>query len=198
MNVKHVVTGYDFAFGKGRGGSGTFLTEKARALNFGFTAHPRVFDATGQTISTSAIRTMLAQGRLADARAMLGHPYQIAGHVQHGEKRGRTLGFPTINLSLARRFKPRLGVYAGRVMFEDGPMRYDAAISIGSKPTFGRVEPLLEAHCFGLAHEVYGRLARVELVQFLRDEESFPDAGALVERMKEDCARAAQLLKHHA
>ncbi len=194
LAVKHVVTGYNFAFGKNRQGDCLFLTEKAQALNFGFTAHPQVMLEDGGTISTSALRGLLSEGRVKQAATLLGKPYSICGHVVHGEKRGRELGFPTINLSLKKRFRPRYGIYACRVRFSGETKAYDAVASLGVRPTFNHTEPLLEAHCFDMNHEVYGKLAHVELVEFIRDEVKFENVVALEKQMHEDAKQAKSLL----
>lgn len=192
LGVTHVVTGYNFAFGKGRAGNTQFLTEKARALNFGFTAHAQINTSTGKTISSSAIRAALTEGDTRTASAMLGRPYAISGHVLHGEKRGRTIGFPTLNLSLADLFKPRFGVYAARVVIDGA--RYNAVANLGIKPTFGTHAPLLEAHCFDFAREVYGKEARVQLVEFIREEQKFASLDALKHQIAKDGERAKELL----
>lgn len=197
LHVKHVVTGYDFAFGKGRSGNSQFLTEKARALNFGFTAHAQVLAADGNPVSSSAIRACLTEGNITTATAMLGHRYYITGHVQHGEKRGRTLGYPTLNLSLKKRFRPRFGVYAARVHLTGEPTVWEAVASIGVKPTFGETEPLLEAHCFGMNKDVYGRYAQIELVTHLRDEKKFATPDALIAAMRDDAQQAKEILARH-
>lgn len=195
LEVKHVVTGYNFAFGKGRGGDSLFLTEKARALNFGFTAHPQVMSPTGDTISSSAIRTLLSDGHVHQATSMLGRPYEICGHVIRGAQRGRTLGFPTLNLSLKKLFKPRFGVYACRVHLSGGHNAYDAVANIGIKPTFSADTPLLEVHAFGMTGDAYGRLARVELIEFLREEKKFDGPDALKKQIANDCVRAQNILQ---
>jgi len=194
LGVKHVVTGYDFAFGKNRAGDGQFLTERARALNFGFTAHAQEKTDTAQVISSSAIREFIANGNLAKATEMLGHSYAIRGHVQHGEKRGRAIGYPTLNLSLKKLFKPRFGVYAARVQIAGNSRSLDAVVNIGVKPTFGISEALLEAHCFDLSGELYGKLITVELLSFLRDETKFSSLEELKEQIALDAQQAKEIL----
>jgi len=194
LAVTHIVTGYNFAFGKGRAGDTQFLTEKARALNFGFTAHAQINTREGKTISSTAIRQALKEGDMPAAAAMLGRLYAVCGHVAHGEKRGRQLGFPTLNLPMSGLFKPRFGVYAARVRLQGDGRLYNAVANIGIKPTFGVSAPLLEAHCFGLAHEVYGRYATVELTAFIREERKFPSLEALKIQIAEDGKKAEALL----
>ena len=192
LRVRHVVTGQNFAFGKGRGGGSDFLTEQAHAHGFGFTACAQLTDAQGHMISSSAIRTALKDGDLKTARAMLGDDYGIAGHVIHGEKRGRTIGFPTMNLALKKRFIPRKGVYAATLKVAGE--RYDAVVNIGIKPTFGSHAPLLEAHAFGLEGDMYGRYACITLKAFLRDEMRYESLDLLKAQITHDASLARQLL----
>ena len=121
LSVRHVVTGYNFAFGKGRQGNTEFLDKTAAALGIGYTACPPVYDAQGEPVSSSAIRAALAAGDMEKASFLLGRPYAVTGRVQRGERRGRKLGFPTANLSLDRLFKPRLGIYAARISVIPSP-----------------------------------------------------------------------------
>ncbi len=201
LGVRHVVTGYNFAFGKGRAGDTEFLASEARKLGFGFTAVPPVKDPGGAVISSTAIRAALAEGDLEKASHMLGRPYQIAGHVRHGDKRGRQLGFPTANLGLGKLFKPRLGVYAARL--HDGNTWHEAVVNIGIRPTFSPSEPLLEAHVLssGKALEnpdLYGRFVRVELMDFIRDEKKFEGLEALKTQIGRDCDEARARLSRRS
>jgi riboflavin kinase / FMN adenylyltransferase len=107
LQVAHVVTGYDFAFGKGRQGSTAFLAQMAQSLGFGFTAHPPVHDDQGAVISSSAIREALAQGDAGKAARQLGRPYQISGRVRRGDRRGTVMGYPTANVAMSGLLKPR-------------------------------------------------------------------------------------------
>jgi len=192
LAVKHVVTGYNFAFGKGRGGTTDFLETQAHQFGFGFTACPPVAGAGDQIISSSAIRQLLTAGEVGEAVALLGHPYVIEGKVRKGQQRGRTIGFPTANLSLGRLFKPRYGVYAVRAKIGRG--RYNGIANIGIKPTLGGSEPLLEVHVFGLNRELYGERLRVECVAFIRDERKFDSLDALKTQITLDCQQARKML----
>jgi riboflavin kinase/FMN adenylyltransferase len=193
LQASHVVTGYNFAFGKGRGGDTKALGDAARSRGFGFTAISAVQDA-GHTVSSSAIRESLARGDVAAASAMLGRPYRISGRVRRGQQRGRTLGFPTANLSLSGLFKPRFGVYAVRVEFNDGTCCPGVA-NLGIKPTFSATEPLLEVHFFDMDRVCYGQMIHVELVQFIRDEQKFAQLEALRAQIAEDCKTAKTFLR---
>jgi riboflavin kinase/FMN adenylyltransferase len=193
LSVRHVVTGTNFAFGHNRQGNTEFLDKTAALLGMGYTACPPVFDAEGKPISSSAIRTALAAGDVKKAAALLGRPYRISGHVQRGDGRGRTLGFPTANLSLGHLFKPRFGIYAVRIAIENDGWNNGVA-SLGVKPMFGAHDPLLEAHLFDRNDELYGRRIRVELASFIRDEQRFDDVEALKQQMAEDSRRAREEL----
>jgi riboflavin kinase/FMN adenylyltransferase len=192
LAAKHVVTGYNFAFGKGRGGGTDFLETQAHRLGFGFTACPAVKNASGEAISSSAIRQLLAGGKVGEAAALMGRPYAVEGHVRRGQQRGRTIGFPTANLPLERLFKPRFGVYAVRVGVSDAV--YNGVANIGIKPTVGGTAPLLEAHIFDRDIDLYGQRIAVECVDFIRDEKKFDSLEALKSQITMDCRRAKELL----
>lgn len=195
LAVKHVVTGYNFAFGKARLGDTDFLSLRGHHLGFGYTACPPVEDADAQVISSSAIRQLLSEGNIRKATALLGAPYCIEGRVRKGEQRGRTLGFPTANIALNRLFKPRLGVYAVRVTFEGESQAYEGVANIGIKPTFSGNEALLEVHIFDMNRDLYGVCVRVECVEFIRDERRFESVEALKEQIAHDCQHAKERLK---
>jgi riboflavin kinase / FMN adenylyltransferase len=192
LGVRHVVTGYNFAFGKGREGNTEFLDKTAAALGMGYTACP-LQDAAGEAVSSSDIRAALAGGDVKKAATLLGRPYAISGRVRRGEGRGKKLGFPTANLSLDQLFKPRLGIYAARIAVEDGAWLPGVA-SIGVNPTFGIYNPLLEAHLFDRKDDLYGKRLRVQLTGFIRDEQRFDDVEALKRQMAQDCKRAKEML----
>ena len=189
--VKHVVTGYNFAFGKDRGGHTDYLSMKGQECGFGTTACPPV-EMDGRVISSSAIRQLLAAGEIRKAAASLGHPYVIEGRVRYGQQRGRTLGFPTANLPLNRLFKPRYGVYAVRVPINK-KMHHGVA-NIGIKPTVGGDVPLLEVHLFDFNGIIYGKRIEVECVDFIRQERKFDSLDALKEQIILDCEQARKIL----
>ncbi len=195
LGARHIVTGYNFAFGKGREGNAEFLAEEAARHAMSFTAIAPVLGAHGQPVSSSAIRTLLSLGNMESAAAMLGRPYRMSGHVKKGEQRGRALGFPTANLSLGKLFVPKLGIYAARVWFGNEAQPYDAVASIGTNPTFGGTEALLEVHIFDSSRMCYGHRLHVELLAFMRDEAKFPDAESLRVQMGKDCADARAVLQ---
>lgn len=193
LAAKHVVTGYNFAFGKGRSGNVEFLQNAAKQYNFGFTACKPVHGAQGEVVSSSAIRTHLAAGEIHEAAALLGHPYVIRGRVRHGDKRGRELGFPTANIAIDFLFKPRFGIYAVRASL-DGKRWHDAVASLGIRPTFSDSKPLLEVYVFDMDQNLYGQPLYVEFADFIRDEIRFDDLSALRAQIEADCGEAKRLL----
>ena len=191
LGVRHVVVGADFRFGKGRAGDAAMLKALGAAAGFGVTAAPLVSDAGGDYSST-AIRQALVDGRPEEAARILGHWHRIEGVVEHGEKRGRALGFPTANLSLAGLHLPRLGVYAVLVDVLTGSHRgrYGGAASIGVRPTFGENQPNLEVYLLDFAGDLYGERLSVALVAWLRPELRFDGTAPLVAQMAEDVREA--------
>jgi riboflavin kinase/FMN adenylyltransferase len=195
LRAKHVLTGYNFAFGKGRTGNTEFLARETETLGIGFTAMPEVKDGTS-TISTSAIRAALAQGDVARASQMLGHNYTLEGHVMHGNKRGKTIGFPTANLAVHHLAVPRLGVYAVRAILEN--TTYDGVANIGIKPTFDGKIPMLETHIFNFNQSIYGRRLCVEFMDFIRPEKKFENLDDLRRQIDADAHIAKEKLKEYA
>lgn len=192
LGVRHVSVGADFRFGHGRAGDAVLLERLGPTSGFGVTIVPLVCDALGDYSST-AIRKALTDGRPEEAARILGHSHRIEGVVQHGDKRGRTLGFPTANIVLDGLHLPRLGVYAVRIQVLDGPHAgtYDGVASIGVRPTFGGGKaPNLEVMLFDFSGDLYGATLSVGLVAFLRPELAFPSAEALVAQMHADVAEA--------
>lgn len=195
LGVSHVVVGSDFCFGKARAGKAQDLVALGQTFGFAVTVAELVQQG-GVEISSTAIRTALAEGRPRDAAAMLGHWHRIDGEVIHGEKRGRTLGYPTANMSVAGLHLPRLGVYAVRVEVLTGPQKghYIGAASLGVRPMFGLNQPNLETFLFDFNADLYGQHLSVALVDYLRPEMKFDGLPALMDQMAADCARARALL----
>ena len=192
LAASHVVTGYNFFFGHGRSGDKELLASEGARLGFDFTAHAPVVDEAGEPISSSRIRSALASGDIAGASAQLGRPYVISGHVAHGQKRGRTIGFPTANIRLPQLFLPRFGVYAVRITLEGSTQKYGVA-NLGIKPSFGGEVPSLETHVFDFSGDIYGTRISVELLDFLRDEQKFPDIATLTAQIEKDAQTARKL-----
>jgi riboflavin kinase/FMN adenylyltransferase len=187
-----VVTGEDFTFGKGRGGNVAVL--KALGAQHGLTVDavaPVMGD--GRPVSSSVIREALKAGDCETATALLTRPFAIEGEVEHGDKRGRTLGYPTANLSLGKYLRPRFGIYAVRGRLPDGQV-LDGAASLGIRPTFEPARELLEPHFFDFDGDLYGQTIEVELISFLRPEQKFDGVEALKAQMDLDCAEARKRL----
>jgi len=195
LGVSHVVVGADFCFGKGRKGKASDLAALGDALGFRTTIAPLIRQADSE-ISSTAIRAALTEGRPRDAAAMLGHWHRIEGEVLHGEKRGRELGYPTANMSLAGLHLPRFGVYAVLVDILTGPQAgsYHGAASLGVRPMFGVNIPNLETFLLDFKGDLYGQHLSVALVDFLRPELKFDGLPGLITQMAADCDQARAVL----
>ena len=195
LGVAHVTVGADFCFGKGRAGTVGDLQALGAKYGFGVTIAP-LLHAGGKEVSSTAIRKALSEGHPREAAAMLGHLHRIEGAVIHGEKRGRELGYPTANMSVAGLHLPRLGVYAVKVDVLTGPQRgsYGGAASLGVRPMFGENTPNLETFLFDFTGDLYGHHLSVALVDYLRPELKFDGLPALISQMEADCTRARQIL----
>lgn len=195
LGLAHVVVGADFCFGRGRSGTADDLVRFGQSMGFGVTVAEIVRGEKGEVSSTS-IRKALSDGRPADAAAMLGHLHRIDGEVIRGFQRGRELGYPTANMSIAGLHPPRFGVYAVRVNVLTGPQKgsYQGAASIGVRPMFDGQVPNIETFLFDFSGDLYGTHMSVALVEFLRDEQKFADIDKLIAQMEDDCARAREIL----
>lgn len=195
FGLKHVVVGGDFHFGKGRSGTAGDLVRHGKEMGFGVTIAPLLERGT-HTVSSTAIRTALSDGRPRDAAAMLGHWHRIEGEVISGEQRGRKMGFPTANMSIAGLHPPAFGVYAVLVDVRDGPHAgsYQGAASVGMRPMFGGTRSNLETYIFDFTGDLYGATLSVALVEYLRPEQTFDGVDALIAQMRQDCARARTVL----
>lgn len=195
LGVAHIVVGADFCFGKGRAGRAADLQALGDTYGFGVTIADLV-QTEGREISSTAIRQALAEGRPRDAKAMLGHWHRIDGEVIHGEKRGRELGYPTANMSVAGLHLPKLGVYAVKVDVLTGPQAgsYLGASSIGVRPMFGENTPNLETYIFDFKGDLYGHHLSVGLIDYLRPEMKFDGLPGLLTQMAADCQQARAIL----
>ena len=202
LGTKYVLVGDDFRFGAKRAGDYAMLDAAGQAAGFDV-ARMNSYEVRGLRVSSSAVREALAAGNMAGAAALLGRPYSISGHVVHGKKLGRSLGFPTLNLRLRHPKPAALGIYAVQVHgLADAPI--DGVASLGKRPTVddsGRV--LLETYCLdwpaALGREGgYGKLVRVELLHKLRDEARYDGLGALTAAIRKDAVDARTFLAVHA
>ena len=195
LDLRHVVVGEDFQFGKNRTGHAADLVRFGADLGFGVTVAPMV-TLPGGEVSSTAIRTALTDGNPRDAAAMLGHWHRIEGPVIRGQQRGRDLGYPTANMSIAGLHPPRFGVYAVKVDVLDGPHQghYNGAASIGVRPMFGVNQPNCETYLLDFRGDLYGSILSVALVDYLRPELTFDGLPALITQMDADCATARDIL----
>ncbi|MDR3518368.1 MAG: bifunctional riboflavin kinase/FAD synthetase [Azospirillaceae bacterium] len=189
----HVVCGYDFVFGHGRVGDGALLRRLAVQHGFAATVIAPICDPAGEPYSSTRIRRLLQDGAVREAAAVLGRPWTVDGRVEHGDQRGRTIGFPTANLDLADYVRPAYGVYAVRALPENGVWHHGVA-NLGRRPTVDGFREWFEVHLFDVSPDLYGRHLRVELVEFLRPEQRFASLAALKEQIAADVVRARQVL----
>jgi riboflavin kinase/FMN adenylyltransferase len=187
-----VVTGQDFTFGKGRGGNVPVLQGLGAAYGLSVDAVAPVTD--GEPISSSRVRDALKAGDCETATQLLTRPFAIEGIVEHGDRRGRQIGYPTANLSLGSYLRPRYGIYAVRGRLSDG-RALEGAANLGIRPTFEPPKELLETYFFDFSEDLYGQVIEVELISFIRPELKFDTLEDLTAQMDMDCAEARQRLK---
>ena len=192
LNVRAVVVGWDFHFGKGRGGSPAFLQEAGPRYGFAVDVIDKVV-ASDEAISSTAVRRALEAGDVAAAARLLGRDYAVIGKVIPGQKLGRTLGTPTANISLEATNRLAFGIYAVRVSV-DG-VSYDGVASFGARPTVAdQGAPLLEVYLFDFEADLYGRTIKVAFIERLRGEEKFAGLPELSAAMEADKAAARRVL----
>jgi len=191
--VAGVVTGEDFTFGKDRAGSTQTLAELGGPLGLVAQAVPPVTGTDGGIISSTGIRKALQSGDCATATRLLTRPFAIEGVVQHGDKLGRTIGFPTANIDLGHYLRPRYGIYAVRGLLPDGRV-LDGAANLGIRPSFDPPKELLEPHFFDFAENLYDQVIEVQLIHFLRPEARYDGLDPLMAAIVKDCADARQIL----
>ena len=192
LAIRHLFVGDDFRFGRGRTGDYSLLQEEGG--RHGFSVQDlHTIEHDNSRISSTRIRQALAEGDFSTAEWCLGRPYRICGRVAHGNKKGRTIGFPTLNLDLHRRVSPLDGVFAVRVRgLEQEPI--PGVANVGTRPTLdGESKQLLEVHLFDFSREVYGEHVAVEFVQRIRDEQKFESFSELQQQIQLDARMARDL-----
>jgi riboflavin kinase/FMN adenylyltransferase len=191
--MRELVIGYDHGFGRGRSGDVETLRRLGAQYRFDVDVVSPV-DVGDQHVSSSRIRRAVAGGDLATAARMLGRPYTVSGRVGVGERRGRVLGVPTINLvdTPPQKLLPPDGVYAVRVEWRGG--RAGGMMNQGPRPTFEDGRRILEAHLFDFEGDLYDQWVRLEWIERLRDVERFASAEALRQQLQRDRARALAVL----
>jgi len=198
LGVSHVVTGYDFHFGKGRRGSPMALVQFGQQQGFGVTIVDQVTDEgdAHSPFSSSSIRSALSHGHVEQAGHELGYHWTVEGMVVHGDRRGRTIGFPTLNIIVEKGVEPFRGIYAVRVREADvaGAPVWRGAGYFGDRPTFETGRTFLEVYLIGFDGDLYGRTMLVELISLVRPDRRFDSIDDLVAQMKKDCAAAEESL----
>ena len=192
LGLTGVVTGEDFTFGKGRGGNIKVLRELGADHGLHATAMGPVMDDDG-VISSSRIRDALRAGDCATATRLLTRPFAVEGVVQHGDKNGRLLGFPTANIDMAHYLRPRYGIYAVKGRLPDGRV-LDGAANLGIRPSFDPPKELLEPHFFDFSEDLYGQIIEVEFHAYIRGEAKFDSMDALMAQIQADCDQARAIL----
>lgn len=193
LGARHVVVGYDFRFGARRQGDLDFLCTRGAEFGIGVTSIAPFVDEGANTVSSSRIREDLMNGDVAAAAGLLGYRWTIEGTVSHGAKLGRTLGYPTANMVLPDDGLLAHGIYAVRLRRADGSL-HDGVASYGRRPTFDNGAALFETFLFDFSGDLYGEAVSVSLFGFIRGEERFDSAEALIARMDIDAAEARALL----
>lgn len=187
-----VVTGEDFTFGRGRSGTPRFLQEIGARHGLSSRTVGPVTDAEG-VISSTRIRDALKAGDCETAARLLTRPFAVRAYVQHGDKLGRNIGFPTANLDMGSYLRPRYGIYAVTGRLPDGRVVKGAA-NLGIRPTFDPPKELLEPHFFDFAEDLYDQEIEVAFRHFLRPEGKYDSLDELIEHIRQDCDRAKELL----
>ncbi len=192
LRVAGVVTGEDFTFGHAK--RGTVHTLATRGPAHGFRAETvGAVALDGEIVSSTRIRDALRRGDMATATRLLTRPFAIAGVVQHGDKLGRTIGYPTANVDMGKYLRPAYGIYAVTGRLADGRVLKGAA-NLGIRPSFDPPKELLEPYFFDFSEDLYGQEIEVSLIEYLRPEAKFDSLEALTAQMDADCARARAIL----
>jgi len=192
MNARHIVVGDDFHFAQKREGSVDDLRRTSNALRFDVDQVPSIIKDDVR-VSSTAIRSALAGGDLSRATSLLGRPYRMSGRIIRGRQIGRTLGYSTANVDLRRRQSAVLGIFAVKVSgLEDGYL--EGVASVGTRPTFDLVKPLLEVHLFDFDRDIYGEYIHVDFISHIREEKKFDSIDELVAQMSKDAENARSIL----
>lgn len=200
LAARHVVVGWDFCFGHKRAGNAGLLKSMGAQHGFGVTAVDPVMTPEGEVYSSSIIRGHLREGRPAKAAELLGRPWEIEGRVEQGDRRGRTIGFPTANIGLGDYLRPAVGVYAVRAGRDPGiehgtETRWlDGVANFGRRPTVAGEDLRLEVHLLDFDEDLYGETLRVRFIDFIRPEKRFDGLDALRAQIGLDCGRAREIL----
>jgi riboflavin kinase/FMN adenylyltransferase len=197
LGISGVVVGHDFEFGQKRAGNLATLAYMGEMEGFSVTAFDTVTASGDEKISSTLIRRLLKEARPEEAARLLGRPWAVEARVEHGDARGRTMGFPTANMHLGHCLAPAFGVYAVRVNILEGDRavaRHDGVANFGVRPMYQVEVPLMETHLFDFDGDLYGKYLSVELIRYIRPEAKFPDLAALVAQIGADATRAREIL----
>lgn len=197
FDLREIVVGYDFHFGKNRSGNFDFLKKYFEAKNVNVEQLNAVEISTG-VVSSTSIRNLVKKGDVRQAAAYLGRPYSLIGRIVSGDAKAREMGFPTANLKWENELVPKIGIYACMVEFESDGLRgqlLPGVISCGHRPIMGEGLHLqIEAHIFDFSQNVYNMLSRFHFVEFLRDERPYSDWETLAAQIEVDCDQARKIL----
>ncbi|MDP2356053.1 MAG: bifunctional riboflavin kinase/FAD synthetase [Beijerinckiaceae bacterium] len=196
LGVSGAVVGYDFHFGRGRVGSPAFLVEAGLRHGFAVEVVEKITaDEQGSldAVHSSGVRAALELGDVAQARRLLGHDFFVLGEIIHGQKLGRTIGFPTANLRIDASSGLRFGIYAVQLKVDGAT--HDGVASWGRRPTVDNGAPLLEVYVFDFAGDLYGKQVEVDFIEWLRPELKFDGLEALTAQIEKDCEAARAALK---
>ncbi|MFP5506694.1 MAG: bifunctional riboflavin kinase/FAD synthetase, partial [Gammaproteobacteria bacterium] len=194
LGVRYLVVGDDFRFGKGRSGDFDYLTEAGKREGFQV-AHMHSFSLGGARVSSTRIREALRAGDMRAAEQMLGRSYRMLGRIAHGDKRGRTIGFPTANLFLHRRNTPVQGVFAVEMYGLDTEPLQGVA-NVGTRPTVDGTRSLLEVHLLDFAGDIYGRHVAVDFLHRIRAEKKFASFDELKAQIELDARQAREFFSN--
>ncbi|HHC73493.1 MAG TPA: bifunctional riboflavin kinase/FAD synthetase [Thiothrix sp.] len=199
LKVRYLAVGDDFRFGRKRQGDFALLKRLGEPQGMQVQDTP-TYEYKTQRISSTRVRTALAKGDLITAQQLLGHPYQLSGRVRHGDKLGRTIGFPTLNMRLPDNLALRKGIYAVRIHGLNGLTEkiYYGAASLGTRPTVSGRDMRLETHVFDFSGDAYGQYVCIELVKFIRDEEKFDNVAIMQAHIQQDCQHIQQFFAQNS
>lgn len=195
LNTRYLLVGDDFRFGRHRLGDFKLLSEAAGRYGFELESLDSILHLDHR-VSSTRIREFLADGDFAQAALLLGRPYRMSGRVIHGDKIGRNIGYPTINIPVRRLHTPLSGIFAVQVHGVEDGRALDGVASIGSRPTVNGRQCLLEVHLFDWSGDCYSRRVEVEFVKHLRAEEKFDSLDAMTKQIKKDEIIAREVLKN--
>ncbi|PCJ46690.1 MAG: bifunctional riboflavin kinase/FMN adenylyltransferase [Gammaproteobacteria bacterium] len=198
LGIEHLIVGDDFRFGNKRKGNYQLLQRLAKQHQFELESTDTLTEKD-QRISSTAVRDALAEGKMELAKQLLARPYSISGKVFHGDKRGRTIGFPTANIHLHRCVSPLSGVYAVRLILDEGngiQSEHQGVANIGRRPTVDGTRQQLEVHLFDFNQDIYGRAVVVEFLMFIRNEKKFSDFEQLKGQINKDAQSAREHFNH--